>query len=1407
MQRTKRFLVVFAAVLGLCAPLAHAAQYTYDQRGRLTGVTESDGSTISYTYDANGNILSITRTSATLPLTIATFSPSSGAVGASVIIRGTGFNPVAGQNAVTFNGVAAVVTSANATTIVVTVPAGASTGLISVSAAGNTATSVVSFTVTTLEITNFTPKIGPVGTQVVIDGNGFDQTITNNVVKFNTTTAVVSAATTTQLTVAVPTGATSGRVRVTAPSGSAASADDFIVPPGTFSAAQVAMAGRLTPSGPGLVFTVNATNKTAVALFDGAVGERLSLVFFNVSMFGTWRVYAPDGSLLTWSGLASGITTIDLGPLTQAGTYSFVMVPTTDAGSATIRVVSDALGTLSTDGTPNSMSLAAGQNAMLNFNGVAGESYNFVVTNYTSSPDPYSINASLLRADGSNVKNCSLGNGSVCHFDIADTGVYSLRLDGYGLNATTFEARLNTDFRATLVPNSPIDIQLDKQGQNALLSFAVATGQDVTLNLASIVTTPANQAVLVRVFNAAGTQVTLLSSSSGNWTLNLPGLAAGAYTMLVVPANAATATFRAGIVAAQPVALASNGATTPFSATFAAQTAYFSFSGAQGQNLALGLTSLGFASGAVGTPWVQVLRPDGTQLATANCSISTGRCQIPLRNLPASGAYRIEVVVNQAEKVSFGITLSQSVTGTMTPGTPVDLTFASPGQNAVLTFTVSTAQTLALSVGSMNLNPAGSPVMTRVFNPAGSQINWASSSTAASLSLPNLAAGTYTVTIDPTAAGVGTVQATLTQGTPVPLDGSAVGFTASSAGQTAYFTFAGTAGQNLGVGLTNLALSPGSPTNANLRVYRPDNTQVTSINCNIANTGCQVTLRNLPTTGTYRIEVEAATSQTMSFNLRISPAAGGAISLSATPMTANLDIAGQFAQYTFVATAGQVVTVRLGPVTMTPANSQVVVRVYNPSDSQILSTNVATTPATLNLTNLVAGTYTVTVVPTYAATGSAQVTIATGLTGTLTSNGTTTNYSTSVAGQIGYFTFSGTSGANLGLGITGLSLTPSSPTTANVRIYKPDNTQLTSVNCATTQTGCQIAMRALTATGTYRVEIEPGAQQSASYALTLSQSSGSALTPSTTSVPVTFSVPGQNAQYTFTATAGQIVAVRLAGTSMAPANSDVAVRVYNPSGSQILSGNATTTGVTLNLTNLVAGTYSISVVPTYAATGSAQLTLAPGLTGAHTADGTTTNYNAVVAGQVLYASYSGTVGQNFGLGLTGLVLTPASPTTINVRIYKPDNTQLTSINCTTANTGCALDLRNLPATGTYRIEAEQGAQQTASYGLTLSQSVSGTLAAGTPLPISLTSPGQTAVLTFTATAGQSIPVTLATPSMTPAGSQVIVRAYNPSGGQFASGNATTGPVTLNLNNLSAGTYTVLVMPTYAATGTLQLSRP
>jgi len=74
------------------------------------------------------------------------FTPSTGFVGTSVTINGTGFT---GTSSVTFNGTAATYTVVNDTQITTTVPAGATTGSIAVTTAGGTFTTSGSFTVFT----------------------------------------------------------------------------------------------------------------------------------------------------------------------------------------------------------------------------------------------------------------------------------------------------------------------------------------------------------------------------------------------------------------------------------------------------------------------------------------------------------------------------------------------------------------------------------------------------------------------------------------------------------------------------------------------------------------------------------------------------------------------------------------------------------------------------------------------------------------------------------------------------------------------------------------------------------------------------------------------------------------------------------------------------------------------------------------------------------------------------------------------------------------------------------------------------------------------------------------------------------------------------------------------------------
>ncbi len=144
-------LLLTLYLLGLSPPaFAQNILYEYDALGRLVVVASPEGAS-KFEYDAVGNLLRIiTRRASDTPDPVAIFMlvPDRGPVGTEVHLYGKGFGETPAANQVAFNGTAATVTSASASRLVVTVPAGAATGLVTVTAPGGSATSLDPFTVT-----------------------------------------------------------------------------------------------------------------------------------------------------------------------------------------------------------------------------------------------------------------------------------------------------------------------------------------------------------------------------------------------------------------------------------------------------------------------------------------------------------------------------------------------------------------------------------------------------------------------------------------------------------------------------------------------------------------------------------------------------------------------------------------------------------------------------------------------------------------------------------------------------------------------------------------------------------------------------------------------------------------------------------------------------------------------------------------------------------------------------------------------------------------------------------------------------------------------------------------------------------------------------------------------------------
>ncbi len=199
-------LLLLAALFSPAALLSGATvSYVYDPLGRLLAVIDPATNTAVYSYDAVGNLIGITRqTSATLA--IFQFTPSSGPVGTPVTIYGTGFSATPASNVLKFNGTTTPVLTASTTVLTANVPAGATTGTISVTVAGTTATSAATFTVGTggaPTLSSFSPAVANYGATVTITGTNYDTTPANDRVAFNAAIGVVNTAAATTLTLPV----------------------------------------------------------------------------------------------------------------------------------------------------------------------------------------------------------------------------------------------------------------------------------------------------------------------------------------------------------------------------------------------------------------------------------------------------------------------------------------------------------------------------------------------------------------------------------------------------------------------------------------------------------------------------------------------------------------------------------------------------------------------------------------------------------------------------------------------------------------------------------------------------------------------------------------------------------------------------------------------------------------------------------------------------------------------------------------------------------------------------------------------------------------------------------------------------------------------------------------------------
>lgn len=148
---------------------------------------------------------------------------------------------------------------------------------------------------------------------------------------------------------------------------------------------------------------------------------------------------------------------------------------------------------------------------------------------------------------------------------------------------------------------------------------------------------------------------------------------------------------------------------------------------------------------------------------------SLSRADAPILYSHDAANRLIQAVNSTGTGVGFQYDANGNLTGlnsfsppALTPGTAQTVQITAPGGNAVLGFTSTGAgSAMTLSIQPVATVPAGAPVQVSVYDPSGALVTSESSTGSTTLSLPALAAGSYTVVVSPENGATGSVQVTL----------------------------------------------------------------------------------------------------------------------------------------------------------------------------------------------------------------------------------------------------------------------------------------------------------------------------------------------------------------------------------------------------------------------------------------------------------------------------------------------------------------------------------------------------------------------------------------------------------------------------------------------------------------------
>ena len=410
-----------------------------------------------------------------------------------VVITGTGFITEASQNAVTFEGVAAVIESVTQSQITVFVPQGFTVGNLQVSNANGSAERFLNIAESNFSF-KLTPNSAPKNFQLTNPGQiyplCFDGTENKNIslllenVGLNLLNIKIISPSEVNL-VSQNYTPTNGQIfidkkfltesgvylfKISSPSNQT----------GAFTASLFEFEDAMLDISPDAVpvdVSIDKPGKDAGLNFIGEEGAYV-LDIQNVTVAGFQLKIIRNSDGQTVQSLSLPISN----PIYLNAGYSIFFDPSgANTGAATFSIAKypDITDSLETDGTPKTINFLAGQNAKLSFTATAGQNFNLQVSNVSARP----AYIKLIDPAGQESYLDYIGNfysGTTVTFTTQSDGNYTIFYDlSEGVTGSaTFSLNLLIDTIGTLVINDPAaTFTSTSPGQPFRINFAGNQGQ------------------------------------------------------------------------------------------------------------------------------------------------------------------------------------------------------------------------------------------------------------------------------------------------------------------------------------------------------------------------------------------------------------------------------------------------------------------------------------------------------------------------------------------------------------------------------------------------------------------------------------------------------------------------------------------------------------------------------------------------------------------------------------------------------------------------------------------------------------------------------------------------------------------------------------------------------------------